>query len=227
MLDPEINREAHRLHVPLISKTHRMQVPQPLPVDIFFQSGNAAIVHIDMADNVACGLAAGIKPAVFGEKPYARDAEMMDRITLFRRNLTLQPHEAGTAFQFAACTVDLQIGDDRHQTYDGLIHVEDAARLGVQGVGFQVGRQNQAIAIGHVRPRRRDGILGSPICDARSIRRKPEMHQTPRDQSINAGKQNHRKHQTNLGLLHGGPAKLDPGRARGWRQIPFGRDARR
>ena len=87
------------------------------------------------------------------------DAELHDVGLLLRRQLPLQPDEAGAALQLVIGLLVVEIGQHRRQLLDRLVGVDDAARLGKQRGRLDVGRQHLAVAVDDIGPRRGDARL--------------------------------------------------------------------
>ena len=108
------------------------------------------------------GRAGRVEAALLGAEADAGNAELHDVVLLLRRQLALQPDEAGAALQLVVGLLDVDIGKHRRQLLDRLVGIDDAARLGKQRRRLDVGRQHFAVAVDDVGPRR-----GHPALPAR------------------------------------------------------------
>ena len=154
VLDAQIDRQLDRLQVRGDRQARRLQVGQPLLVDVFLHAGDALVVDIGQTKDMRGGRAARIEAALLGAEADARHAERHDVGLLLRRQLALQPDEAGAALQLVIGLLDLEIRQHRRQLLDRLVGIDDAARLGEQRRGLDVGGQNLAVAVDDIGPRR-------------------------------------------------------------------------
>ena len=101
VLDAHVDRQLHRLEIVRPAEARLVQVAEPAVVDIFLDAGDALIVDVDEADDMRGGGTAGIEAPVLGEEADAGNAEVVNLLALGRRDLALQPHEAGVAGELA------------------------------------------------------------------------------------------------------------------------------
>ena len=102
-----------------------------------------------------------IDALVLREEADAGQAEPMDFLPLLRRDLALEPDEAALATTSRSrSSVGIEIGQHRGEQLDRLVDVDDLARLAEQRRRAHVGREDLAVAVEDVGPRRRDSVRG-------------------------------------------------------------------
>src|SRR5215213_6764992 len=94
MLHAEIDGEFDRLLQPVGGKPGEMQRLQAMSIEPFLDAGDALVVDIDVTDEVGDFGAVGIDALVLGEEAHARQAKLVDFLTLLRRDLAPEPDEA-------------------------------------------------------------------------------------------------------------------------------------
>ena len=71
-----------------------MQIGKARTIEPFFHTRDALIVDVHMSDQVRRQRSARIDTLVLAQKPDAGNSEAVDFLLLYRRDFTLQPHEA-------------------------------------------------------------------------------------------------------------------------------------
>ena len=75
VLDAHVDRQAHRLEIAAAREAGRMQIAEPVVVDVLLDAGDALIVDVDQAEDVRGGRAARIEAALLGQEADAGNAE--------------------------------------------------------------------------------------------------------------------------------------------------------
>ena len=166
---------------PVGGKAREMQRLQAVAVEPFLDAGDALVVDVDVADQVRHLGAVRIDALVLGEEADARQAELVDFAALLRRDLALEPDEALARTDAVAHFGRIEIGQHRGQQLDRLVDVDDLARLGEQRRRAHVGREDHAVAVEDVGPRRRDRVLGRAAPHEMTFRRHREHHEAHGD----------------------------------------------
>ena len=112
-----------------------------------------------MAEDVGDLGAVGIDALVLGQEADPGNSKAMDLLALLRRDLPLEPNEAALGCKPRAQLGGINVRHDGGEQFGSLIDVDDAVRFGEQRRRAHVGRQNFAVPVKDVRPRRRDRIL--------------------------------------------------------------------
>ena len=177
-----------------------VQRRQSLLVEPLLDAGNAAVVDVDQADDLRDGGAVRVDALVLVEEADARDAEMADFVLLLRRDLALEPDEAALGGEPLAQFLGVQIGQRGGEPLDGVVDVDQLARLGKQRGRLHVGSDNRVVAVEDVGPRGgkrvlRDGVAVGMIVAGGGEHREPE-----RDHAIDAGEGEHREAKPRSGL---------------------------
>ena len=110
VLDVDIDRKLDGIEFLAAGKARRMEIGKPAVVDILLDARDPLVVDIDQTKNMRGGRTARIEAAVLGQEADAGDAERMNRRALLRRDLALDPDEAGVAGQTLAQRVDVEAG---------------------------------------------------------------------------------------------------------------------
>jgi hypothetical protein len=121
MLNPQIQRQPHRLEILVKRHANGRKVTEPLPVDIFLHAGDALVVDVDVTDDMRRGGTAGIEPAGLGPEADTGNAKCQDLALLLWRKLTPQPLEAGVGGEFAMDPAQIEIGQHGGEQFDGLV----------------------------------------------------------------------------------------------------------
>src|SRR5207253_6549786 len=122
-------------------------------------AGDALVVDIDQANQMRDLRAGRIDALVLAQKADAGNAELVDGLLLFWRDLALQPDKPLARGQAVAHLDGVEIGQRAGEQLDRLVLVDDAARLREQAWRLDVGRENFAVAVDDVGPRSGDRVL--------------------------------------------------------------------
>src|SRR5262249_49722114 len=98
---------------------------------------------------------------VLAQEADAGNAELVDGLLLLRRDLALEPDKPLACRQTVARLDAVEIGQRAGQELDGLVLVNDAARLGKQARRLDVGGEDFAVTVDDVGPRGGDRVLRS------------------------------------------------------------------
>ena len=94
VFDAKIDCKLDRFLQPISRKTRTMQIGKARTIEPFFHTRDALIVDVHMSDQVRRQRSARIDTLVLAQKPDAGNSEAVDFLLLYRRDFTLQPHEA-------------------------------------------------------------------------------------------------------------------------------------
>ena len=89
MLNPQIDRELHRLLLTVGSEAERMQIGEPVFVEPFLDAGNALVVDIHMPNHMRHRAGIRIDALVLGEEADAGKAEPMNLLLLILGDFAL------------------------------------------------------------------------------------------------------------------------------------------
>ncbi len=126
------------------------QIGKALAVDVTLHAGDAAVVDIDVTDDMRGRRATRIETALFGPETDAGNAERQDLALLFRGQLAAQPLETRIRGQLRIGAFDVEVVQNRRQLLDHFVGVDDLVGLGKQRNRADVGRQNRAVAVDEV-----------------------------------------------------------------------------
>src|SRR5690606_37593765 len=115
--------------------------------------GNTLVIDIDEAKDMGGSGTARIEAALLGAETKAWHAKRQNVCLLARRELAAQPDKACIAVELAVGLSIIEVRQDRLELLDRLINVDDAARLGEEGGGLDISRQNLPVTIEDVRTR--------------------------------------------------------------------------
>ena len=179
----QIDGKLHRLQRLVAGHAKRGQIGKALAVDVTFHAGNAAIVDIDVTDDMRSGRPAGIKAALFRAEADAWNAERQNLALLLRRQLAAQPLEARIGGKLLIGAALVEIRQNRPQLLDSLIDIDDAMRFGEKRDGANIGGQNLAIAVEKIGAGRHQAVGG---CDARYrfLLGHAILHKTPANDGV-------------------------------------------
>ena len=138
----------------LLQQRHRFGVHAPL------DAGNALIVDIGRTQNMGGLVHAGIEALGFGDEVDAGNAQPHHLFLDRGRQLALHPHEALVAGEAIAQPFFVQIRQDGAQLLHRLLHVDDAARLGIERGHADIDGHFQPIAVEN----RRLAWMASRVC---------------------------------------------------------------
>ena len=93
VLHADVKGERHGLELRIDGKAHAHEVSQPGTVKVLLHSGNAAVVHIHVAQDMGRERTAGIDAATLVAEAYARQAKIVDRLALARGEFTGNPYK--------------------------------------------------------------------------------------------------------------------------------------
>ena len=85
VLDAQVDRELHRLLLPVVGEARHVQVGKAVAVEPFLDAGDTLVVDVHMADQVRDHRTGRIDALVLAQEADARNAEPMDLPLLLRR----------------------------------------------------------------------------------------------------------------------------------------------
>ena len=193
MLHAQIDGKLDRLLQAVGGEPGEMQRLQPVAVDPLLDAGDALVVDVDVADQVRHLGAVRIDALVLGQEANARQAEPVNLAALLWRDLALQPDESLAGADAVAHLGRIDIRQHCGQQLHRFIDVDDLARLREQRRRAHVGRENHAVAVDDVGPRRCDRIPGCAAPHEMTFRRHGEHHEPCTDDRIDGGESQNRE----------------------------------
>ncbi len=145
LLDPEVEAERHRLAVPMIA--------QRAVVERIFDARQATIVDVDEAQRLARETAVRVDAMLGRAEADARDAQLEDGLLLLGRDLVLDPGEPPRGGEATRQLAGVDVAEDVGQLARGQSRVRHERGIAVDRRHQQVGRQDDPVTIGDVRPR--------------------------------------------------------------------------
>src|SRR5258706_3728386 len=158
MLHAQIDAEADRLLLAVDAETGAVQIGKTAAVDPFFDAGNALIVDIDVTNDVREFIAVRIDAFVLSQESDAWNAEAVHLPLLGRRDVPLEPGKTALRSEPLAHLAAVEVSQHTGQEFGCLVGIDDAPRLREQRRGLQIGRENFAVAVEDIGPRRRNRI---------------------------------------------------------------------
>ena len=144
---------AHRrLHLQVDRQAQRIGLGAQPFVEVLLDAGKAALVHIDAAQHLRRGAAQRILPVLRRAEIDARNAQVVDRQFLARRDLARQVDELLVALQPFGRLRQIQPRQHLLQLVRRIVRVADLPRVGEQRHRVQRDRHRLAVAVGDHRP---------------------------------------------------------------------------
>ena len=158
-----------------------------------FGGCHAFLAVLRPAHDMRGELAIGVKPHFARPKEQPRIADVMHRLLLFWRNPLLDPAELALAREELKQLFFFEIGEDLDQFPRRMFGVDQVRRLNIEGMRFEIRRQNAAMTVHDIGPLLRDRGAGRACNGFDGLRRRdmPHAHTDHRE----GAEKEHRQHQ--------------------------------
>jgi hypothetical protein len=139
-----------------------MQGREAVAVEPLLHAGNPLIVDVHQTNQVRHGRAVRIRAFVFVQESDARQAQAVNLLLLLRGDLTLEPGKAAPAIaEPVAHFLRVEVRHHGGQQFHRLVHVDQPLRLAEQRGHAHVCREDFAVAVEDIGPRRRGRVASS------------------------------------------------------------------
>ncbi len=143
----------HILHAEIERQRHRLVAGHGelrIIVDEFLDAGEALVVDVDQADDVAGGGAGRIDAAILLDEAETGQPELVDLALLLRRQLALDAHEAAALPQPGAEILGIDVGQHAGDLLGQFVDVDHPRRIGIERRALDVGGEQSPVAIENV-----------------------------------------------------------------------------
>ena len=164
-----------------------VQIGEPLPIDIFFDSGDPDIVEIGEAEHMRRDWTVRVNAFVLRQEADPGKAEMIDFLLLFGRDAALHPDEALTRCKPVAKFARIYVRQHRGEQLRRFVLIDDAPRLGENRHHLHVGGKDFAVAVENVGTRSGKRVRRGAT-NALRVRLEAEINQPGIDRGEEANK---------------------------------------
>ena len=160
MLHSDIEGKGYRWQLACIGQSDAVHVAQSCLVDVAFEASEASVIDVDEACHVARGASEGVDAPCLAPKAESGQPQLVQLLACAGCDFALEPDKSALGLQAIEEHGFINVRDDAENALDGLVDVDDIARIGKERPNPDIGCEDLSVAVEDIGSRGGGQIVG-------------------------------------------------------------------